>query len=50
MLEKNDVRRKNGRHDAGAMGKDLSKDAGKAKLAPKPRRPGIAIRNIRTPG
>ena len=60
MLEKNDVRRKNGRHEAGSMGKDLSKepgkepskepsrDAGKAKLAPKPRRPGVEIRRYFT--
>ncbi len=52
MLEKNDVRRKNGRHDAGSMGKDLSKDAGKAKglaaPAAKPARPGIAIRRYFT--
>jgi len=52
MLEKNDVRRKNGRHDTGAMGKELTKepgrDAGKAKLAAKPRRPGITIRRFFT--
>src|SRR3954468_4436986 len=42
MLEKNDVRRKNGRHDTGpSMAKGLARAATPA--ASKPRRPGIAI-------
>ena len=54
MLEKNEVRRKNGRHDPGnTMGKDIAKDAAKdtprdvtkaaTKVAAKPRRVGLPI-------
>ena len=59
MLEKNDVRRKNGRHDAGnTMGKDVAKSvgtsagtsAGKPTTRPeaKPRKPGLPIRRFFT--
>ncbi|MES1205522.1 MAG: vitamin B12-dependent ribonucleotide reductase [Pseudomonadota bacterium] len=57
MLEKNDVRRKNGRHEAGqAMGKEVIKDTNKdnggkslaAKTAPKARKPGLRIQRFFT--
>src|ERR1041384_7682596 len=58
MLEKNDVRRKNGRHDAGSqMSREASREAKEAggpgsgrasKPAVKPRRPGLAIRRFFT--
>jgi len=53
MLEKNDVRskagNKNGRHDVSAAAKENAKEAVKsAKVAVKPRRPGIAIRRFFT--
>jgi ribonucleoside-diphosphate reductase alpha chain len=47
MLEKNDVRRKNGRHDTGStMGKDVAKAA--AKPALKTRKPGLPIQRFFT--
>ena len=45
MLEKNDVRKKNGRADASVMGKEISKTG---KPSAKPRRPGLAIRRFFT--